>query len=52
MATLRERVTALEEELSDKDDYIQELEDRLAEISGLAIIEEEGDPTEDDEGEG
>lgn len=45
MATLKE----LRQEIREKDDYIQELEDRLSEIGGIATIaDDEADESDDD----
>lgn len=45
MATLRE----LRSQVREKDEYIQDLEDRLSEISGMASIADEDDPDSDDD---
>jgi len=47
MATLKE----LRQNLKEKDEYIAELEDRLAEISGIATIDEDDEDEDDEEGE-
>jgi len=47
MATLKE----LRQNLKEKDEYIGELEDRLAEISGIATIDEDDEDEDDEEGE-
>ena len=45
MATLKE----LRSQVREKDEYIQDLEDRLSEISGLAGIADDDDESEEDE---
>ncbi len=45
MATLKE----LRSQVREKDEYIQDLEDRLSEISGLAGIADDDDESEDNE---